>query len=1011
MRNLAAPVRGYLAAESGGAAALVVAALVALAWANVAPDSYTSLWETKLAISLGDHEFATDLRGWVNEGLMTLFFLVVGLEAKRELDVGELRERSRVAVPVLCGLGGMVAAAAIYLAINAGGEGASGWGAAVSTDTALALGVLALISRGRAIRLRVFLLTMVVIDDLVALLIIAIAYTEEVSLVALAVALGLFGVLVGLRFAGPWRGPAAVLVGFGIWVAMFESGIDAVIAGLAIGLVTSAYPPSRDDLERSTELARSFREQPTPELAYTARASLTSAISPNERLQFRLHPWTSLVIVPLFALANAGIAIDGDLISAAATSPVTIGIVAAYVIGKPAGILGAAWLGTRRMFGGTRLTVTFPALAAGAATAGIGFTVSLLVATLAFDGRLLEEAKIGVLATAIISPCVAFVVTRVMRLLPQDVRARQLGATADTIIDLADDVDPERDHIRGPIDAPVTLVEYGDFECPYCVEAGVIIEKLRAKLGDDLRYVFRNLPLADVHPNAQMAAEAAEAAADQERYWEMHDRLLSQDSLAPPDLYRAASDLGLDLDRFGDDLRRRRFAGRVRGRRAQRRRERRLGHADVLRQRPAPPGRLRRGEPRPRGARGRRAARDARPGALSQAQHRLAHVEPEVVERRREPVRVVVEPQRADADQAQQRGDHGRVRDDVAAAQPLRRRARLELDQHARAGGLDPRERNTAPCGTPAQPVAEGVGERTGAEQRDDRAGVRPGVAVDERACRPRGGPRLRHRPEAGATDHQRTAASGRSERRANPTPWRGRSGIPPPETRLASWPTLRSQLAANAARLPAAQATASGPAGSSASRSRASGRWIEPGTCPACHSASSRTSTSVRSPSRAARSETSIGATATCGSAVRASASATPAIASSPTARSRRASSTPAAASAAATTSSASGASAHAARVPTPRPASGRLSEPGRCAASNASAVRPSTTTAPAATSAATSGAPSGRMATRGAGARERLRATTCATFGGRAGSEASSRSANTSAEGSVSSGFARRS
>ena len=563
MRNLAAPVRGYLAAESGGAAALVVAALVALAWANVAPDSYTSLWETKLAISLGDHEFATDLRGWVNEGLMTLFFLVVGLEAKRELDVGELRERSRVAVPVLCGLGGMVAAAAIYLAINAGGEGASGWGAAVSTDTALALGVLALISRGRAIRLRVFLLTMVVIDDLVALLIIAIAYTEEVSLVALAVALGLFGVLVGLRFAGPWRGPAAVLVGFGIWVAMFESGIDAVIAGLAIGLVTSAYPPSRDDLERSTELARSFREQPTPELAYTARASLTSAISPNERLQFRLHPWTSLVIVPLFALANAGIAIDGDLISAAATSPVTIGIVAAYVIGKPAGILGAAWLGTRRMFGGTRLTVTFPALAAGAATAGIGFTVSLLVATLAFEGRLLEEAKIGVLATAIISPCVAFLVTRVMRLLPQDVRARQLGATADTIIDLADDVDPERDHIRGPVDAPVTLVEYGDFECPYCVEAGVIIEKLRAKLGDDLRYVFRNLPLADVHPNAQMAAEAAEAAADQGRYWEMHDRLLSQDGLAPPDLYRAASDLGLDLDRFGDDLRRRRFAGRV----------------------------------------------------------------------------------------------------------------------------------------------------------------------------------------------------------------------------------------------------------------------------------------------------------------------------------------------------------------------------------------------------------------------------------------------------------------
>ena len=493
---------------------------------------------------------------------MTLFFLVVGLEAKRELDVGELRERARVAVPVLCGLGGMVAAAAIYLAINAGGEGAAGWGAAVSTDTALALGVLALISRGRAIRLRVFLLTMVVIDDLVALLIIAIAYTEEVSLVALAVALGLFGVLVALRFGAVARarGGAGRLRHLGRDVRVGHRRGDR-------------RPRDRARDERLSAIARRPRAQHragalVPRAAdgrarLQRAASLTSAISPNERLQFRLHPWTSLVIVPLFALANAGIAIDGDLISAAATSPVTIGIVAAYVIGKPAGILGAAWLGTRRMFGGTRLTVTFPALAARAATAGIGFTVSLLVATLAFDGRLLEEAKIGVLATAIISPCVAFLVARVMRLLPQDVRARQLGATADTIIDLADDVDPERDHIRGPVGAPVTLVEYGDFECPYCVEAGVIIEKLRAKLGDDLRYVFRNLPLADVHPNAQMAAEAAEAAGDQERYWEMHDRLLSQDSLAPPDLYRAASDLGLDLDRSGDDLRRRRFAGRV----------------------------------------------------------------------------------------------------------------------------------------------------------------------------------------------------------------------------------------------------------------------------------------------------------------------------------------------------------------------------------------------------------------------------------------------------------------
>src|SRR4051794_25190616 len=404
---------------------MVAAALAALLWANVAPHSYDSVWETRLAIVLGSHEVATDLRGWVNEGLMTLFFLVVGLEAKRELDLGELRERRRLAIPVLCSLGGMACAAGVYLAINAGGEGAGGWGAAVSTDTALALGGLALVSRGRAIRMRVFLLTMVVVDDLVALLIIALAYSESISPAALAIAAGLFAVLFALRWAGSWRGPLAAVVGVGIWFAMFESGVDPVVAGLAVGLVTSAYPPTRGDLERSIELARSFREQPTPELAYSARASLTSALSPNERLQYRLHPWTSRVIVPLFALANAGVHVRGGLLGDAVTSPVTLGILAAYVVGKPLGIVGAAWLATRR---GAQLTVTFPALGVGAASAGVGFTVSLLVATLAFDGPLLEEAKIGVVATALASPCLAWLASQVMRRLPAEVRARQLGA-------------------------------------------------------------------------------------------------------------------------------------------------------------------------------------------------------------------------------------------------------------------------------------------------------------------------------------------------------------------------------------------------------------------------------------------------------------------------------------------------------------------------------------------------------------------------------------------------------
>ncbi len=566
-RNLGAPVRDFLSTETGGAVVLVGAALVALAWANSPwPHSYESFWGTRLALSLGGHMLSGSLRQWVNEGLMALFFLVVGLEAKRELDLGELRERNRLAIPVVAALGGMALCVGIYLAINAGGSAAGGWGAAMSTDTALALGALALVAPSGATRLRVFLLTLAVVDDLGALVVIAVAYSGHVSLLALAIALALFAVLVLLRFAGSWREPAAVIVGVGVWLAMFESGIDPVVAGLAIGLVTSAYPPARGDLERATELTRSFREQPTPELAYLAQRGLTSTISPNERLQYRLHPWTSFVVVPLFALANAGIQIDAHVLSGALSSAVTIGIVLAYVLGKPLGILGAAWLGTRSVLGGgrTKLAVTWPGLAGTGAVAGIGFTVSLLIADRAFVGESLAQAKLGILAAAIISPLAAWSVFRLIARVPATVRARQLGRTTEQLIDLAEDVDPARDHIRGAPDAPVTLVEYGDFECPYCGRAEPAIRELLSEWGDDLRYVFRHLPLSDVHPWAQLAAEAAEAAGVQGAFWEMYDILLAhQGELTPGSLRRYALDLGLDDERLAEELRRRTHAARV----------------------------------------------------------------------------------------------------------------------------------------------------------------------------------------------------------------------------------------------------------------------------------------------------------------------------------------------------------------------------------------------------------------------------------------------------------------
>jgi Na+/H+ antiporter NhaA len=554
-RNVAAPLRDFLSTETGGALVLLAATVAALIWANSPwPHSYESAWTTTLSIRVGHSGITQDLRHWVNQGLMTFFFLVVGLEAKREFDVGQLRDRRGIPALLAGALGGMALPVAIYLAFNAGGPGSHGWGAAMSTDTAFAMGLLALVAPGGT-RLRVRLLTLAVFDDLVALVVIATVYTHGVSLVPLLVAIGVFGGIVALRWAPHiWRLQAAGVLGVVLWVALYESGIDPVISGLAVGLVTGAYTPPRAKLERVVELTRSFREQPTPELARSAQRGVASAISPNERLQYRLHPWTSFVIVPLFALANAGIHVNGPLLSRAFGSPITLGILAGYVVGKPVGIVSSVALGLR--LGRGRRGLSWPVIAAGGVVAGIGFTVSLLIASLAFHGQQLEEAKIGVLATAIVAALGGLGAFRLIAHLPRALRARQIAGTAEEIVDLSDDVNPDRDHIRGAPDAPVTLVEYGDYECPYCGQAEVVVRELLGEFGDDLRYVWRHLPLNDVHPSAQMAAEAAEAAAAQGSFWEMHDKLLDhQDELSPRDLSHYAEEIGLDLDRFWDDVR------------------------------------------------------------------------------------------------------------------------------------------------------------------------------------------------------------------------------------------------------------------------------------------------------------------------------------------------------------------------------------------------------------------------------------------------------------------------
>ena len=562
--RLASPFRDYLRAEVGGASVLLAAAVAALLWANVAPSTYHDFWSTELALRLGDEELSLDLRHWVNEGLMALFFFVLGLEARREFDLGDLRDRRRVTLPALAAAIGMAIPAAIYLAINAGETSAEGWGAAMSTDTAFALGVLALVGPRLSSRLRALMVTIVVVDDVIALCVIGLVYTQDFELGAFAIALGLFAIVFVLRAAGVRRGTPYAIVGVATWLALHDSGVDPVVVGLAMGLLTYAYTASREDLERASDLFREFREQPTPELARTASVGLELAISPNDRLQQRFHPWSSYVIVPLFALANIGVVIDAELLERAVASPITIGIVVGYVVGKPLGMLAGAWLAKLVMRGRAQLPVGWGAFAGGGAAFGIGFTVSVLIATRAFDGAQLEEAKIGVLATVVLAALMSAGIFRGIQLLPKHTRLQLLVGRSDELVDLALDVDPGDDHVRGPEDAPVTLVEYADFECPYCGRAEPTIRELLSDFSTEVRYVFRHLPLNDVHPHAQLAAEAAEAAAAQGRFWEMHDLLYEhQGELRGPDLVRYAEQLELDVDRFRHDVREHAYASRV----------------------------------------------------------------------------------------------------------------------------------------------------------------------------------------------------------------------------------------------------------------------------------------------------------------------------------------------------------------------------------------------------------------------------------------------------------------
>lgn len=360
--------------------ALLGATIAALTWANVSLESYARLWSTHLTIGIGRFTLTEDLQHWVNDGLMTIFFFVVGLEIKRELVRGELRDPRTASLPVIAAVGGMVVPALLYLAINAGGAGGRGWAIPMATDIAFAVAVLAIAGSRVPANLKLFLLTLAIVDDLGAIVVIAVFYSGSLSVTWLLGAVGAAVVILALQRLGAGHVAIYVIPAFVLWLCVFESGVHATIAGVVLGLLTPAKP---------------FRGR--------------QVIEPIEA---RLHPWSSFLIVPLFALANAGVSLRGGGASRALSSPIAWGIVLGLVVGKPIGIVTTAALAHRLRLGRLPEGVHLKHLVAAGAAAGIGFTVSLFVAQLSYHGVRLADAKVAILGASVVSGIVGFTLLR-----------------------------------------------------------------------------------------------------------------------------------------------------------------------------------------------------------------------------------------------------------------------------------------------------------------------------------------------------------------------------------------------------------------------------------------------------------------------------------------------------------------------------------------------------------------------------------------------------------------------
>lgn len=401
---LSPAVRDFLSREAGSAMVLLVATVAALVWANLPGDTYEEFWHVEVSAAVGTWSLDLDLRHFVNDAAMSIFFLVVGMEISREVAVGELRDRRTVIVPALGAIGGLAVPALIYLAFQPSGPAAAGWGIPISTDTAFLVGVLALFGPRCPDQLRLFLLTLAIVDDIGAIGVMAVFYSDHVSPMALVISAVLAAVLVGLRVAGVWQLAPYLLIGLALWVAVFESGVHPTLAGALLGLIVPAAAVDPRQRQRLAYYGRAVIEGATPARVRLANTAARATLSSNERLQDALHPVSALVVLPLFGLANAGVPLNWTTLSAAATSGVTIGVAVALVVGNTIGVSLFAGVALRTGLGALPGRVRYGHLIGGAMLCGIGFTISLFITDLAFDDEALrQDAKIGVLAGSLIA--------------------------------------------------------------------------------------------------------------------------------------------------------------------------------------------------------------------------------------------------------------------------------------------------------------------------------------------------------------------------------------------------------------------------------------------------------------------------------------------------------------------------------------------------------------------------------------------------------------------------------